>query len=142
MLTFKAMNNKEIIKNQILEDWGDKPQSQVCFSILDYLLRVPIMKLSHITYGSLRKVVDKKFQDSDVLIAIQYLSGDRTKLLDVEFELIDDNDDSFPLPNSEVKLAEETGKLIHPERGEPVNNYKDKVFMYFKPSSLVISISS
>ncbi len=136
------MDTTESIKNQIIEDWGEKPQSHVCLSILNYLLRVPSKQLSHITYGSIRNVVDRKFQDSDLLIAIQYLSGDRTKLLDVEFELIDENDNVFPLPSSEVKIAQETGELIHPENGEAVNNYEDKVFMYFKPSSLVISINN
>lgn len=132
------MDSKEQILRQIREDWGEKPQSKVCALILDYLLRVPVKQLAHITYGRLRNVIDPKYDDTDFLLAVQYLIGDRTKLLEVKFELMED-DDSFPcpLPDSEVKLAQETGELYHPETGEIVNDYEDKVFMYFKPSSLI-----
>jgi len=141
-LIFKIMNSKELIKDKINKDWGNESQFLVCMSILNYLLRVPPEQLSHITYGSLRKVVDRKFDDTELLIAIQYLSGDHIKLLEVKFELIDDNEDNFPLPDSEMILARETGKLIHPEKGVIVDNYEDKVFMYFTPSSLVASINN
>lgn len=136
------MDSKERILSQIHEDWGEKPQSKVCALILEYLLQFPANQLAHITYGRLRNIIGTQYKNSDLLVAIQYLIGEGTKLLEVGFELIEE-DDSFPYPlaNSEVNLANETGELYHPETGEIVNDYENKVFMYFKPSSLVKAIS-
>lgn len=136
------MDTKERILIQIHEDWGEKPQSKICALILDYLLQFPVNQLAHITYSRLHDITGSKYGDQDLLLAIQYLIGDGTKLLEVGFELIEE-DDSFPYPlaNSEVKLAKETGELYHPETGEMVDDYESKVFMYFKPSSLFESIS-
>ena len=136
------MDSKERILRQINEDWGETPQSKLCATILDYLLQFPANQLAHITYGRLRNIISTHYKDSDLLLAIQYLIGDGTKLLEVGFELIEE-DDSFPYPlaNSEVKLAKETGELYHPETGEIVDDYESKVFMYFKPSYLFESIS-
>lgn len=131
------MNSKQQIITQINNDLGNTPKAEICVSILDYLLRSP--KLSHITYGSLRKVVGDKYKNEDLLATIPYMTGDSTNLLEVNFELIVD-DEIFPLAVSEVKIADRTKTLYNPETGELVENFEDKVFMYFSPSSLVKKI--
>ncbi|MBW4597640.1 MAG: hypothetical protein KME46_33250 [Brasilonema angustatum HA4187-MV1] len=133
--------NKELIVNQINEDWGNKPQSQICISVLNYLLDTSTENRSHITFGSLKIAVNNQHTDIELLKAIQYLCGERTKLLEINFEFIQDEENIFPLSNTEVKIAKETGELIHPETGEIINNYEEKVFMYFEPSYLVKKIS-
>jgi hypothetical protein len=132
--------SKQQIEEQIHQDWLQKPQSQICIGILDYLVRSNSQHLSHITYGSLRKVVGNGFDNQDMLLAIQYLCGDRTPLLEAKFELID-NGDYFDISNSELSEARETGQLLHPETGELIGDFEDKVFMYFQPSSLVKSLT-
>ena len=132
------MNSKQQIITQINNDLGNTPKAEICASILDYLLRSP--KLSHITYGSLRKVVGDKYKNEDLLATIPYMTGDSTNLLEVNFELIVD-DEIFPLSVSEVKIADRTKTLYNPETGELVENFEDKVFMYFSPSSLVKKIT-
>jgi hypothetical protein len=134
--------SKQWIIKQIYEDWGDNPQSEICIAVLNYLLRVPVHTLRHITYGSLRKVVGSQYSDQDMLKAIQYLCGDHIGLLEAKFELIENDNDIFELSNDEVSLAEKTGELFHPETGELVSNFKEKVFMYFKPTSVVQLLSS
>lgn len=133
--------NKELIINQIYEDWGNNPQSQICISLLNYLLGIPTDRQCHITFGSLKIVIDKNHTDVELLKAVQYLCGDRTKLLEINFELIEDEENIFPLSKSEVKIAQKTGELIHPETGQIINNFEEKVFMYFEPSTLVKNIS-
>ncbi|OBQ21530.1 hypothetical protein [Anabaena sp. AL93] len=134
------LSSQEHIKNQIYEDWGDKPQSQICLELLDYLLRVAANRLVHITYGSLKQVINKNYTDSDILQAIQYLSCDRTNLLETNFELIENDENIYPLSKTEVSIAQNTGELIHPETGKLVPDFHEKVFMYFKPSSLIKNI--
>jgi len=126
--------SKKEIEKQIYEDWGSNPQSEICIAILGYLLRVPTNNLQHITYGSFRKVIGTNYSDNDLIQAIQYLCGDYINLLEAKFELIENDDNIFALSDDEVSLAQKTGMLIHPDTGEVVNNFKEKVFMYFKPS--------
>ena len=132
--------SKQKILEQIYQDWQQKPQSQICIAILDYLVRSNFKHLSHITYGSLRKIVEKAYDDQEILIAIQYLCGDRTPLLEAKFELID-NSNYYDISNSELNEARETGQLLHPETGELIDDFEDKVFMYFQPNSLVKSLT-
>ena len=130
------MISRETIVEQIIEDWSEKTQSEICIAILDYLLRNQFSSLLYITYGSLRIVVGEKYKDTDLLEAIQYLCGDRTKLLKAKFEIIED-DNHIDIENSELKEAYETGQLLHPETGELISDFESKVSMYFQPSLLV-----
>lgn len=133
------MSRQKII-DQIYEDWGTKPQSRICVAILEYLLRINKSSSFHITYGSLKKAVGIVFDDKDMLMAIQYLCGDRIHLLEAKFELID-NEINIDISNSALKEAREIGELVNPENGELVSDFEDKVIMYFQPSSLVASIA-
>mgnify|MGYP001791485957 CR=1 FL=1 len=131
---------KQQIEEQIHQDWLQQPQSQICIAILDYLVRSNSQHLSHITYGSLRKVVGKAYDNQEILAAIQYLCGDRTHLLEPKFELID-NDDYFDISDDEMSKARETGQLLHPETGKLIGDFEDKVFIYFQPSSVVKNLA-
>jgi hypothetical protein len=128
--------SKQDILHTIVEDWGDQPQAHICAKIFNFLLSIDPSQITHITYGSLRQVVDSPTIDHKMMGAIQYLCGDRTPLLEAKFELIDDYGE-FDLTNSDVSEARLSGKLVHPETGEIVTNIEDKIFMYFRPSVLV-----
>ncbi len=133
------MISKKEVLGQIYEDWGQKPQSSICAEILDYLLRIDTNRSLHITYGSLRKVINGNYGDSELLTAVQYLCGERTHLLEAKFELIDNND-YIDIPNSDLNHARATGQLVHPESGELISNFEEKVYIYFQPSPLVKNI--
>ena len=123
---------RQEIEKQIYQDWSSKkPQSDICVSILDYLIRNKSKPLSHITYGSLKKIIHTNYSNQDILSAIQYLCGDRIKLLEAKFELID-NEEYYDIPNDELNEARKTGELLHPKTGEQINDYEDKVFKYFQ----------
>ncbi|MEO1763508.1 MAG: hypothetical protein AAFR83_16405 [Cyanobacteria bacterium J06629_18] len=132
--------SKQQIVEQIHQDWLQQPQSQICVAILDYLIRNNFQNLSHITYGSLRKVVGTVYDNQDLLAAIQYLCGERTHLLEAKFELIE-NDNYFDISDEEMIEARETGQLLHPETGKLIRNFEDKVFIYFQPSSVVKNLA-
>ena len=134
------MNQK--LKNQVIshfaEDWGaSSPQFSVCEKIFNYLLSRPISQLKHLTHGSLKVAIGEYCSDVDVVKAIQYLCGDRAPVLSLHFELVDDEDNYLPLEDDDIRDAKRTGKLVHPETGEYIENFEDKVLMYFTPSSLV-----
>lgn len=135
------MSSKSQLIKQINEDWAEEPQSKICLSIFDFLLKLPTDRPLHLTYGKLRNTIGQSYADRELLLAVQYLTGDRTQLLELHYELIDEDDTPYPLDDDSVRLAQETGELFHPETGSIINNYKDKVFLYFTPSNLVRNIS-
>ena len=134
------MSKQEIIE-AIHQDWGDLPQSKICISILDYLLNTSESIYSYITYGSLRKIVGNEYDDSTILITVQYLCGERTNLLNANFEIIDDNENHFDITHDDLNLARKTGQLFHPDNGELIHDFEEKVYIYFQPSQIVKNIT-
>ncbi|BDA76001.1 hypothetical protein CAL7716_101670 (plasmid) [Calothrix sp. PCC 7716] len=133
--------SKKSLETQIYEDWGSNPESEICIALLNYLLRIPMDRSCHITFGSLKIAINNEHTDVELLKAVQYLCGDRTKLLEVNFELIENEENIFSLSKSDVAAARKTGMLIHPETGEIIEDFEEKVFMYFEPSYLVKNIN-
>jgi len=126
---------KQKIVDKIYKDWGKSLQSQICISIIDYVDNYPAEKLSYITYGSLRNLLKLPLSDQILIDSVQYLCGERVSALSIGFELIE-GEDTYILDNLSVKDAARTGELIHPEKGDPVDNYKEKVFMFFEPGPI------
>ncbi|PZD71055.1 hypothetical protein C1752_08258 [Acaryochloris thomasi RCC1774] len=130
-----AVVSKQLLISKIFRDWGDSPQSEICISILEYLIKNRNNVLSHITFGSLKNIAKNDFCAAEILEATQYLCGERVKLLEQKFELIQDGE-NFDLSNDEVMTARKSGILIHPETGEEIHDFEDQVFIYFVPSFL------
>ncbi|MDD2815219.1 MAG: hypothetical protein PHP00_05705 [Thiotrichaceae bacterium] len=129
------------LKNQIIshfaEDWGDSsPQFAICEKIFDYLLSRPLNQLKHLTPGSIQVAIGEYRSDVDFLRAIQYLCGAQ-QVLSAHYEFFDGDDDYYPLSYADVDDALTHGTLVHPETGELIQDYKNRVLMYFKPGSTV-----
>jgi hypothetical protein len=132
------MNREKLLKN-IKEDWEHTPVYPICLKILDYIdsQQARQVVLRRITFGSLKRIVDSKYPDRDILLAAQYLCGSRTPLLEPKFELVLD-DQSFDLSHEEALQVHETGELFHEISGKLIPNAKSIVFMYFCPRQLII----
>ncbi len=139
------MTKKQEIIDRIHEDWGQQPQSNICIYIFEYLLGLSTNNSLHITYGSLHRVISKAtpqaYSDIEMLMAIQYLCGDRVNALDVKFELIED-DNYIEISKHDLNDANRTGQLFHPETGELVKDFPDKIYIYFQPTSLLKNIQN
>jgi hypothetical protein len=137
----------QTIKYQIVsyfaEDWGESsPQFNVCKRIFDYLLSRPFEQITHLTFSVLRKVIGKEYSNVEILKVIPYLCGDRVHILSLHFEFVDENDNYIELEDEEVRQAKNTGKLVHPRTGEYIEDFENKVFMYFTPSSLIQEVQN
>ena len=110
--------------------------------ILDYLMSRPIDQMKHLTFGSLKIAVEERFSDIDMLAVIQYLCGDAVPVLSLHFEFIDEDDHSYDLDNHDLSAAKKEGKLVHPGTGEYIENYENKVLMYFTPGDLIKQVQN
>lgn len=134
-----SLKNEHDVINRIVDDLKDTLVAQVCIAILKYMLDFPVTRLRHMTYGSVKNAIGNSYTDMDILKAIQYLCGERVHLLESGFEFIDD-DKIFPLSISDVKHTQTEQHLIHPVSGEPINDFEDKIIMFFEPSLLAKQI--
>lgn len=91
--------------------------------------------IHHLTFTRLGQIANSK-DPRLVLSLVQYLTGAKVQLLDAKFELIVDDRISI-LDNEDLAEAERTNVLNDPETGEPVQDYKSKVFPYFVPGRAV-----
>lgn len=132
---------KNKIYSRFADDWeASSSQFDICVKIFDYLLSRPIEQLRHLTPGSLKVAIKENRSDTDLIKIIQYLSGDRMGVLSTHFEFVDEFENFYPLEYEDIKYAQNTGKLVHPKTGESVENYEDKVLMYFTPTALIKNI--
>jgi hypothetical protein len=131
------ISNKNDIIDIINFDWsGSKEYPDVrnaCMKIVEYLIKSDLSKINYLNYGDLLEITQDQV---NLLPAVQYLTGDRLKLLNIKFELITDDDESIDIAPSTINQAKAVGVLEHPETGEEICNFEEKVFIYFQPSSL------
>jgi len=133
------MNKKEAIQ-QVQAVWDKSPAALLCVAIVDQLAEGVLQRL---TFGQLYRLASKnEASQDDIARALQYLTGHDLHLLDTEFEFIDENDETFYFALQDLSVAEREGALYHPESGELIDNYEERVFPTFVPSSLAKEISA
>lgn len=123
------------IENEIDRIWRDtQPEvARICTHIAQYVVRQRADAHLHLTY-SLLKTESSAIQDSDLMTAVQYLTGAGADLLEIQFEFADDNGDFFPLSKSDVAIANREGAFFHPETGDLVEDFASAVLVYFVPT--------
>lgn len=128
------MTTKLEIQQLLNEDWSTDPNTlEVCTKILEYLSNTDVSQVKHLSFVSIKNITEEK--DLRTLIkAVNYLTGAKVPLLDTNFEFIDDKDTSYPLSQDEYHQIVTEHEFFHPETGEPVAEYKKRIFIYFTPS--------
>lgn len=103
-----------------------------CLSILDYLCVQPEEKLGHMSFGDMGRASGTSDQ-SDIAAACQFLCGATVPVLDAKFEF-DDGSSIYPLSHDDARQALDTGVFQHPGTGEMVDNFLEKIILYFSIS--------
>lgn len=130
------MVSKEDLKQEINDTLGSyKPEvARICLDLVGYLTSQPAAKELHLTYSLLKSQL-KPSSDTELLLAIQYLSGDSAKVLDMKFEFADESGEFIPVDDLTVAEARNTNVFYHPLTGEPVPNFQSAILVYFTPGS-------
>ena len=123
------------IKQELRERWGGVPALDLCLSIVDFIDKLPVPEREMLTYRTLEKAVGSAGLSEDLLIAITILVTSRIEALEARALFIDDNGDEFTIETDELSQIKTDGELIHPETGNPVINFEEKIIPYFVPTS-------
>jgi len=106
---------KDVLIGKTKEDWGENIVSSICIELMDYLIDLSHEEsLGGLPFGFLCVATEWKYKVEDVLLATQYLCGDRVNLLKLCFK-------------------EENGEDIPKEKLKDYD--KEKVFLHYLPSA-------
>jgi hypothetical protein len=117
--------------------WEDRPAGRLCMALLEYLLNDPEQS-KRLSFGLIHHIAHQSQIEDDAVIAqaVQYLIGHDLRLLDVQYEFIDDDDRVYPVDKADQAEIDRTGVFHHPISGAQEPDFEKKLFVYFAPSAL------
>lgn len=124
---------KQLFADRIREDWGDSLEAEICIKILNHLYQFGIENTYQISFEGFKLLIDRTDANAELLKAIQYLCGDRVNLLTASFNFAV-QESWITIPKTDIKEALKTGVFLHPQTGEVIKDFEQKVFLTFEPS--------
>lgn len=91
------------------------------------------LKREYFKFKNIEDSIKRNASKEDLLTALTYLSGESNRFLETKFQFIDDYGYSFILPIEEVEEAMKSGLFCHPDTGDVVENFKNKIYVVYKP---------
>lgn len=136
---------KEYIISIIKDDWKyNKNIKLVCLRIVEWLYDrvnnytaytnyVLFTDYSEISYKDIKDAVGNSVSDEYLLRSIQYLSGDRVKVLQEKFKIHFDTCYLYGISPSYIAQAREKGVVKNPVTNQNVTYDDSMVILYFSP---------
>ncbi|RWM27783.1 hypothetical protein [Mesorhizobium sp.] len=122
------------IRKELKERWAGTEPFALCLQIVDFVAKLPAEHSRMLTFKTMTNITGKKYVDDSLLAALNILASTRVAALDAHAMFVDDDNEEHEIEPQELALAQSTGKFIHPETGEEVPNYEEKVFPFFVPT--------
>lgn len=73
--------------------------------------------------------------------ALLYLSHSKNPLLEMEFKYFDEASECYlDIDMDDIHEAENSGILYHPDSGVKIENYKEKIIIFYKPCKIASEI--
>ncbi|KAF5032100.1 hypothetical protein DSECCO2_620840 [anaerobic digester metagenome] len=127
------------INHDIEKIFDSSFQAKYCQMILDYIVTNSCAVGMEFTYLSFSRILELHVISSELIEAVNFLSGSKWKVLDVHFSFIDEDDKDYEISKGEVREALITGVFIHPLTGSIVKDSLKNIIAYFTPSTEFIS---
>lgn len=126
------MTRAEYLKRYIADRWSGDRASEVCLSIIDFIVSNPSNKSSFLTYNSIARISDSDGSDvNDLIRAVSILSG-RFSALKMHFVFIDEQGAEFPLPDEDAKDILSDGYYVHPNTRERIEGISKYIYPYYE----------
>ncbi|WP_155646976.1 MULTISPECIES: hypothetical protein [Burkholderia] len=129
--------------DRVKDVWQDRPEGVLCGALVDFLAH-RARETNRISFGLIQQMAEKRSIADQTVVAgvVQYLIGHDLHLLDPVYEYIDEDDQVFELPNSEIKYTLNNGEFFHPMTGEPDKEFETRIFLSFAPSDLAKELTA
>lgn len=122
----------ERMKSDLMQSWPESSARALAIHLLESIARMPSSERKMLTYRSLANAAGCPISDSGLHAAIAILSA--SDALDPRAMFVDSDGEEYDLNDEEFRQARD-GYFIHPHSGNPVTDYKDRIFVYFVPSA-------
>lgn len=122
------------IKADLYSRWQDDPIVPLCVRIIDFISSLPPDQLQMLTFRTFLEALGKDRIDDDIMRALTILVSSRVAALDARGLLVDDDLTEHELSARELAEARASGELLHPETGEIVPEFENRVIPFFVPS--------
>ena len=121
----------ERIRKEVERIWDHSPEAATCFLLLEYMESVPFDQLQFLTFRTLTSAVGREEVDHELIAAINILASSKLGLLEAHALFVDENEEEYELTSAELDQAMHHGELAHPESGEMVSDFQDRIIPYF-----------
>jgi hypothetical protein len=128
------MSRVDQLKAELKERWSENATVELCLRILDVLDGLPDEELRMLTFASFMNAMHREAIDEELIRAVSLLANTSIHALDSRLLFIDDEEREFEIEKEELAAAKASGEFIHPESGEPVKEFEEKIIPYFVPS--------
>ncbi|WP_376707764.1 N-acyl amino acid synthase FeeM domain-containing protein [Bradyrhizobium semiaridum] len=121
----------------------DDPALPLCLKILDHLATSDGTERGTLNFRVLSRVVGKAQVDEELLRALtimttlQIVTTSTEALLVPKGSFLDHNGVEFPVTLGRLSAAWRSQRFFHPQTGMPIDDFEDRVSLYFEPSSLL-----
>ena len=121
---------RERLKNKIINDTGENSFETYLFNCMMGALKPGA--IHYIPLYFLAQITKENIKSEKLMDAASYLSKEPISLLELEFEFIDDSDESYDLTLFDIESTITEGAFFHPMTGKAVKNYNKKIFIYYR----------
>jgi hypothetical protein len=134
------MSAIEDIRQTIATGWPAVRGAELSIRLLDFVVHLPEGETRLLTMPMLARGIGLNRVDPDLLTAITILVSSRLELLQPRAMLIEDDEQEFEVGPSELSAARAEGALVHPESGELIPDFEDKLYPFFVPTERLKAI--
>jgi len=132
------MSSERQLLDEFQRIFGQGPEYEIAQQLLSFLARnadttyINLQLVRQLTPGG-----HAGDRDSAIVRTLQFLCGDAVHVLEVGFELFDDEEHAHKLSKDEVRVALEAN--VNPLTGERDPDIRRRVAMYFAPTVEVMT---
>jgi hypothetical protein len=102
-----------------------------CIRILDFLSEQPDDRLAMLSWKTLAEVTGRRHPDQLLISAVAYLSNSPLHVLVTGGIFVDHNEEEFILEPKHLHDAYVQGEFAHPQTGDLVPDFLDRIFTFF-----------
>jgi hypothetical protein len=123
----------EDIKSEVAEGWSGIPAADLSLRIIDYMTPLEDQELRMLTIPTLLRATGRENVDAEFLASVAILVSSTIHVLDAKAFFCDD-DGEVHVDTQELAEARQRGTLEHPTSGELIDDFEDRLILYFQSS--------
>lgn len=128
------MNRIGELKAELQQRWPRNAVTELCYAIIEAMSTLPHEQMQMLTFSSFVNLTHRERIDEELIRAIGLLANTSLHALDSKFLFYDEFENAFEIEKQQLSEARESGVFVHPETGEPIEDFEGRIVPFFFPS--------